>query len=71
MWGLANHRNIFRYIVGCMILIFGHTIFIQVRLTEAANGQVKINILKIFVDLGLGSPIRHPLFSHRRRALGR
>jgi len=62
MWGLADSS--ISCIIGCTILAFGRTIFIQVRLAEAANGQVKINIFKVFVDLGLSSPISHPLFSH-------
>jgi len=70
MWGFARLSHTLSYIVGYTILVFGRTVFIQVRLTEAANGQVKINIFKVFVDLGLSSPISHSLFGHRRMGLG-
>ena len=66
MWGFAVSVQTLSYIVGYIILVFRPTVFIQVCLTEAANGQVKINIFKVFVDLGLSSPISHSLFGHRR-----
>ena len=67
---LAGSSQIISYVARCTGLTSRHTIFIQVRLTEAANGQVKIDVFKVFVDPGLSSPISHPLFSHRRGALG-
>jgi hypothetical protein len=53
-----------------MISTFRHTIFVYVRLAEAPDGQVKIDIFEVFVDLGLSSPISHSLlFGHRYRTL--